>query len=114
SVSQNQAEIIEEGVQLALVNVGKDARPSFEKYFSHVEQAHEEMIYRQTERTQELFRQDRPDLKNAKLTYDGDTNHIYYTFYYTPNMDDLLAAPNAPMIALNIGSYLYIQNTLRD
>lgn len=81
---------IPDGVQLELINVGEAAQSIFQENFYRIEQFHESMIYRKTDKTKELFHSERPDLANAKLTYNAGVNHILYTFYYDPNPADLL------------------------
>lgn len=115
TVNEEEAPVdIPEGVQLELNNVGEEARSVFEEYFPYIEQAHEDMIYRKTEATQEIFQEEREDLNRAKLIYDGETNYFDYVFFYDPKPNDLLMSSDQPIMFIDVSSYLYIQNTIKD
>ena len=63
-----------EGIQLELIGVGEAAQSVFEEYFHMIEEGHRNMIYPETESIRKHFEEDRPDLENAKLTYNAENN----------------------------------------
>jgi|GEM_PF-5882971 len=115
--SDNNATDIENlpSITLELKGVDSSLEEIFRKNFSIVEKGHNNLIYRKSEIVQKLkeaFPQDRPDLANAKLTYDAASNEAYFTFQYSPNPQDLDTNYNKHFMDVKIASYYFIEEPL--
>lgn len=115
--SDNNATDIENlpSITLELKGVDSSLEEIFRKNFSIVEKGHNNLIYRKSEIVQKLkeaFPQDRPDLANAKLTYDAASNEAYFTFQYSPNPQDLDTNYNKHFMDVKIASYYFIEESL--
>lgn len=106
-----------EGTNPELFGVDENLKSIFQDNFSVVSKAHEDMIYRKSndvQRMSEAFFRDRPDLRNAKLTYDAKNNAAYFVYQYTPTPDDLDMDSDPNFMTVRIGSYFYISNAVGD
>jgi hypothetical protein len=99
-----------EEVELVLIGIDSAFESLFTGNFRLVEKAHKDMIFRETDKTKELFRSNRPDL-NGKLVYDANRNTAVYVFNIKPQKEDLTVI-NEHLIVIEPSSYLYIQNGL--
>ncbi|MHA6250740.1 hypothetical protein [Oceanobacillus sp. CAU 1775] len=103
-----------EGVQLELVNVGESSQSIFEEYFHHIEEAHENMIYHKTEKNRRYFLKFILNLQLPNLHMMLILIIFTIPSITSPDASDLLVSIDSPMMLIGLGSYLNIQNMIRD
>lgn len=101
-----------QGVNLVVEGMDPSYEEIFHKHFEIVKKGHQNMIMRETEKTKELFPENRPDLANAVLFYNAYNNTALYVFDYKPRPQDITI--NDMLIVMQSASYMYIQNSLNS